>query len=190
MEEYKNLRNQITEAAGNVVYTYAAHWNIVNRLRARENFIKWLQIILTGLSTSGFLYTFGFNKSCWSWVPSLASAIALGLNLYVLHFNISEEIQKHRDAANALWDVREAYKALIVDFEALEVEEIRSKRNELTRAVSRINKIYPGTDEESFQKAQREIGNYIFKEGEAELFCGKISKSDVKKMKTNKTDRC
>lgn len=65
--------------------------------------------------------------------------------------------------SKSIWD-----DLLIVDFEALEVEEIRSKRNELTRAVSRINKIYPGTDEESFQKAQREIGNYIFKEGEAD----------------------
>ena len=38
-EEYRTkdkdkLRNQITDAAGNIIYTYSAHWNIVNRLKA------------------------------------------------------------------------------------------------------------------------------------------------------------
>ena len=47
-------------------------------------------------------------------------------------------------------------------------EEIRSRRDRLTRAVSRINKAYPGTDEESFRKAQKDIGKYIFEDGEAE----------------------
>jgi hypothetical protein len=47
-------------------------------------------------------------------------------------------------------------------------EEIRSRRDKLTRAVSRINKTYPGTDEDSFRKAQKDIGKYVFEDGEAE----------------------
>ena len=33
--------------------------------------------------------------------------------------------------------------------------------------ISRINKEYPGTDEKSFNKAQADIGNYEFTDGEA-----------------------
>lgn len=33
--------------------------------------------------------------------------------------------------------------------------------------ISRINKEYPGTDEKSFTKAQADIGNYEFADGEA-----------------------
>lgn len=171
MDERKRLLHQITDGCGNVMYTYAAHWNIVNELQEKQKFIKYSQIILTGISTSGFLYTFGFSKPCWSWIPGLASAISLGLNLYVLHFNISDEIQKHKNAANALWDVRETYKSLLVDFDFLTVDKIRDKRDKLIQEVSRINKIYLGTDEKSFNKAQKEIGKYLFEKGEADKLC-------------------
>lgn len=36
MQDIKEIiRNHMIEAAGNVVYTYNAHWNIVNRLKSR-----------------------------------------------------------------------------------------------------------------------------------------------------------
>ena len=72
----------------------------------------------------------------------------------MLNFNVSDDIKKHTDAANELWDVREAYKSLLVDFDALTDEEIRSKRDTLIAEISRINKAYPGTDEKSFAKVQ------------------------------------
>ena len=64
--------------------------------------------------------------------------------------------------------VREAYKALLVDFDALTDEEIRTKRDTLIAEIGRINKAYPGTDEKSFAKAQKEIGKYTFEDGESE----------------------
>lgn len=71
------------------------------------------------------------------------------------------------DAANELWDVREAYKDLFTDYDDLTNEQIRQRRDEITKNVSRINKKYPGTDEKSFAKAQKTIKNYIFYDGEA-----------------------
>ncbi len=46
-------------------------------------------------------------------------------------------------------------------------DQIREKRNDITREVSRINKEYPGTDERAFIKAQKNIQNYMFSEKEA-----------------------
>lgn len=162
------MRNQIAGSAGNVFYTYLVHWNIVNRLQKQYKGIKVLQIILTALSTGGFLTSILSGIAWLSWLGGLTSAVALGLNLYMLNFNVDDDIKKHTEAANELWDVREAYKALLTDFDVLSDEEIRAKRDGLTHEVSRINKAYPGTNEKAFKKAQREIGKYTFEDGEAE----------------------
>lgn len=162
------IRNQITKAAGNVSYTYLAHWNIVNRLKKRYAGIKTVQIILTALSTGGFLASLIAGIPWLSWIGGLTSAIALGLNLYMLNFNIPDDIKKHTDAANDLWGVREAYKSLLVDFNVLSDDVIREKRDRLIAEVGRINKAYPGTDEKAFKKAQHELGKYTFEEGEAD----------------------
>lgn len=169
MDEAKErLRNQITDSAGNVLYTYSAHWNIVNRLKAQHKGIKIAQIVLTALSTTGFLTSLISGVSWLGWIGGLTSALALALNLYMLNFNITEDAKKHIDAANELWDVREGYRSLLVDFDSLSEAEIRKRRDRLVDAVSRVNKNYPGTDEKAFAKAQRDIGKYTFDEGESE----------------------
>lgn len=166
--ERKKLIKQLTESAANVLYTYSAHWIIVNGLKKQFKVIKIVQIVLTAISTGGFLASLIAGKPWISWIGGLTSAIALGLNLYMLNFNVQEEIKKHTDAANELWDIREAYKSLLVDFDALSISTIRDKRDKLIETIGSINKTYPGTDKKSFSKAQKEIGKYTFDEGEAE----------------------
>ena len=163
----KKLMRQISDAAGNVLYTYDAHWVIVNRLRTQQAVLKITQICLTALSTGGFLASLIAGIPELSWVGGFTSAIALGLNLYSLNFNLPTDIKSHTDAANDLWDVREAYKSLLCDFEELSNEEIRTKRDMITKLVSRINKMYPGTDNKASAKAQKNIQKYIFEGGES-----------------------
>jgi hypothetical protein len=99
----------------------------------------------------------------------LTSAIALGINLYMLNFNLPDNIKQHIDAANALWEVRERYKSLIVDFDDIDILEARNRRDKLIQIVSEINKKYPGTDEKSFKRAQADIGKYEFNDGGEEV---------------------
>ena len=163
----EKLFRQISDAAGNVLYTYDAHWNIVNRLKTRQTAIKIMQICLTALSTGGFLTSVIAGIPWLCWVGGLTSATSLGLNLYSLNFHLPTNIKNHTDAANELWDVREAYKAIIIDFDEMTNEEIRIMRDKQTQAVSQINKKYPGTDDKAFTKAQKNIQHYIFDEGES-----------------------
>lgn len=162
------LRKQITDAAGNVFYTQIAHWIIVNRLKKWNTVLKVSQIVLTAATTAGLIATISSGVSWLSWLSGFCSAAALFLNLYSLHFKLPDQIKEHTAAANELWDVREGYKSLLVDFADLPVEEIRKKRDELIDKVSQINKKYPGTDNKSFKKAQKIKQDYIFDEGEAE----------------------
>ena len=167
LESKEKLHQQITDSAGSVIYTFSAHWDIVNRLKGRFALIKLIQIALTALSTGGFLASIISGIPSLSWMGGATSAVALGLNLYMLNFDLPSKIQMHTDAANELWDVREAYKSLLVDFDDLEPAQIRAKRDELITRTSEINKKYPETDSKSFRKAQVEIGKYEFEDGEA-----------------------
>ena len=163
----KKLYQQIIDAAGNVQYTYNAHWVIVDRLKTRQTSIKIIQIVLTAISTGGFLASIVVGIPWLSWVGGLTSALALALNLYSLNFNLPEDIKSHTDAANELWDVKESYKALITDFDDLTVEEIRTKRDSITQSVSRINKAYPGTDNKAFAITKKNLSHYVFEDGES-----------------------
>ena len=165
----EKLKDQIIEAAGNVQYTFIAHWNIVNRLKEYYWYIKIAQILLTAVAEGGFLTSLASGLPQLRWVGGLTSAIALGINLYMLNFNLPDNIKQHIDAANALWEVRERYKSLIVDFDDIDILEARNRRDKLIQIVSEINKKYPGTDEKSFKRAQADIGKYEFNDGEAEV---------------------
>lgn len=89
----------------------------MNRLRTQQTVIKITQICLTALSTGGFLASVIAGIPELSWVGGFTSAIALDLNLYSLNFNLLTDIKSHTDAAYDLWEVREAYKSLLCDFE-------------------------------------------------------------------------
>ena len=161
------LRNQILDSAANVKYTYISHWNIVSRLKTRFMRIKIIQIILTAFSTCGVLASIVAGIPQLGWISGVTSAISLCLNLYVLNFDLPRMIQLHNDAANELWHVRARFESLIVDFETMDISDIRNTRDELIIAIDSINKAYPGTDEKSFTKAQKDIDKYTFKDGEA-----------------------
>lgn len=97
----------------------------------------------------------------------------MGITLYTKDFNLDSEAKKHKDAADALWRVREEYKSLITDFDVLSNEEIRSKRDMLIQMVAGVNEKYPGTDDKSFKEAQKELKDeerQTFHPGEAEKF--------------------
>ena len=162
------IRKQITDSAGNVLYSYSAHWIIVKRMKKWQTFFKVIQIILTALSTGGFL-TVAFSKHPYLayWIGGLSSATSLAIHLCLLNFDMPDLIKKHTDAANDLWDVREDYKTLLIDYDLLDFEQIRCQRDHLKDRVSEINKKYPETDDKSFLKAKKSIGKYVFEDGEA-----------------------
>lgn len=99
MDEIKyeeKLRSQIKDAYGRVLYTYTAHHKLAARLIKQKNAIKITQIVLTAVSTVGFLATIITNQVLLSWLGGITAALSLGLNLYTRDFNLQEAIQKHK----------------------------------------------------------------------------------------------
>ena len=69
MEENQELLlNQIIDLHGKVVYTYTTHHKIQNRLERINKGVKISQIILTAVSTVGFLATVITNQYLLAWI--------------------------------------------------------------------------------------------------------------------------
>lgn len=84
-------------------------------------------------------------------------------------YKIQDEINQHRNAANALWDIRESYISLLTDYDILENDDIRHQRDVLCKKVSEVNNNYPATDSKSYRAAQKALKKdeeQTFKEGE------------------------
>lgn len=99
------------------------------------------------------------------------SVLSLFLNIYTKEYKIQDEINQHRNAANALWDIRESYVSLLTDYDILENDDIRHQRDVLCKKVSEVNNNYPATDSKSYRAAQKALKKdeeQTFKEGEVD----------------------
>ena len=109
IDNYKvNLKNQLIDAHGRIEYTYTQHHIIANRLLKKHRLLKITEIVLTAISTVGFLATVIQEQVTLAWIGGLGSALTLGITLYTKDFNLDSEAKKHKDAADALWRVRNA----------------------------------------------------------------------------------
>jgi len=167
----EKLKKQLIDAHGKIVYTFTAHWKIVDRLKKQFTRIKIVQILLTAASAVGIFTSLIAKIPSLGWLGGIAAFLSLSINLYMLNFNLPDDIKNHTDAANELWDIRESYTSLLTDFDDLDIDVIRNQRDKLTERVSHVNKKYPGTDSKSYkatQKALKEEEEQTFNEGEAE----------------------
>lgn len=159
------LYSMLEEAYGKVVYTYTAQVIHAGRLKRRNSFLKWLQIILSAVSTGGFLGSVITNQAALVWVGGICSTALLVLTAYFKDSDFSNTYARHHITSNNLWEVREEYLALLTDFHVLTTEEISKKRDDLRKKTSKIYENAPLTDARSYSLAQKAI-----KEEESQFF--------------------
>ena len=135
------LYSQIQDEYGKLVYTYTCHFKIADRLQKRNAWIKWGQIILSAVSTGGFLGVLISNEQILLWADK----------------DIATEKKDHIKAANCLWKVREEYLSLLTDFDTLNAEEIMQRRNQLINRSADIYDTAPITDAKSYVEAQKAL---------------------------------
>ena len=137
------LRGQIREVYGKVVYTYTTHIEMLNLLLAQNRWNKNIQIVMTAISTGGFLGDLIANIPCLQWPAGIAATISLALNLYFRDQNLEELIARHRGTINDLWYLREQYLSLLTDFDALDDDSFF----ESTRLVDKSEAVRAEADE-------------------------------------------
>lgn len=151
------LESQIREAYGRLVYTMTCHNNIVQRLISQNANLKVVQIILSALTTGGFLTSVITDQKVISIIGAIISISLLILNAYTRNFDLVETAQSHQKAVDALWIIREDYVSLLTDFEILEMAAIMTARDELQMRTAEVHTQSPRIDGKSYKKSRKEL---------------------------------
>jgi hypothetical protein len=153
------LEAQIRECYGRVVWTHKIQEKCADILNSQHDRIKFWQIVLSALTTSGILIAvFGELKEVGI-LSALVSLILTILNTYVKKYNLGSMAQKHADAAISIWNIRESYLSLLTDMraESIGCDEVRTARDKLQ---GELHKLYKGSPR-SFNKAYSEASKAL-----------------------------
>ena len=174
------LEGQLRECFGRVVYSHKTHEKCADILLKTYERIKLGQIILSAITTAGFVSVFfGEGKEKIGLiVASLVSAILLCLNLYQKNYNLAETAQNHKQAANDLWLVREKYQSLITDLVIgnKTLEAIQEKRDVLMEELNIVYSSAPSTNSKAYKEAQKALKqneDMTFSDEEIDMFLPK-----------------
>lgn len=146
------VESQIREAYGRVTYSQTCHDKFINRTVKLEDRI---QIVLSAITTSGFVVAIFSDDKIASVLGAIVSLALLILNTYIKNFDLSGIAQEHKKASDLLWKIREEYVSLLTDFEMLDANEIRNKRDELQERTSEVYSNSPRTDAKSYTAARK-----------------------------------
>ncbi len=172
------IEGQLRECYGRVVYSHKTHEKCADILLARLSNIKLAQIVLSALTTGSIVSVLFGSGTIGAAVGAVLSAILLMLNAYTKDYNLGEFAQKHRQAGADLWIIREEYLSLLTDLRmnATPIEEIRSRRDHLTKKLGAVYTGAPSTNYKAYKKAQdalNKLEDMTFSEPEIDAFLPK-----------------
>ena len=158
-QKYKSdLWSQIKDSYKKVVYTYVTHQKSLWLKSLKRDIIGWLQIVLTAMSTVGFLSIIITNKNMLAWMAGACSVISLALNLYSRSANMGEVVLEERKTVDALWPIVQDYLSLLTDFWYQDgVEEIKDKRKDLQDKTETVYNDAPRTGWLAYQLAKKAL---------------------------------
>ena len=158
-ESIQVLEGQLRECFGRVVYSHKAHEKCADILLKRLTRIKVWQIVLSVITTGGFISVLFGVETVGSIIASIVSAVLLGLNIYMKGEDLGELVQAHTRTASDIWLIREKYQSLITDLvigeDSLEI--IGQKRDVLMENLHLIYSNAPSTTDKAYKEAQHAL---------------------------------
>lgn len=176
--ENEILEAQIRECYGRVVWTHKTHEKCSDILDKRNSRIKFSQIVLSALTTTGIFVTVFGDKTWVGFISAVISAILLIINTYTKKYDLGEIAQKHANCAANLWNVRENYLSLLTDIRSgsVNTEAIRTQRDKLQSELYNIYKGSPRTLGKAYNeasKALKSLEEMTFSDAEIDSFLPK-----------------
>jgi hypothetical protein len=142
------LESQIRECFGRCAYAHKTHEKMAERCATSLWRVKWLQIILSALTTGGAVgVLFDNTTSVFAYGTAVLAISMLIVNSYTKDLDPGQKAQKHRDAASDIWNVRESYLSLLTDIKdsSFAVQTLRQRRDELQMQLHKIYRAAPHT---------------------------------------------
>lgn len=157
------------------MYSHKTHEKCADILLSRLSAIKITQITLSALTTAGFVAAVFGAGPVGAAVGLTVSTALLALNSYTKNYDLGELAQKHKQAANDLWLVRESYLSLLVDIAMKEkpLEALQEQRDELVKQLHTVYSGAPNTTFQAYKKAQEALQKYedmTFTDAEIDAF--------------------
>jgi hypothetical protein len=108
-------------------------------------------------------------------LSSVLGVMSLGLNLYTKNYDLGQIAQKHKDAADKLWNIRESYLSLLTDIASgsVSIDKIKSLREELQKKLATVYSGAPRTNGDAYKQAQAALKQYedmTFSDAEIDAF--------------------
>lgn len=169
------LEGQLRECFGRVVYSHKTHEKCADILLSRLSRIKLWQIILSSITTGGFIAAvFGAGK-IGALIGVFVSTSLLVLNAYTKNYDLGELSQKHRQAGADLWIIREKYLSIITDLRMGEkpIETLQRERDNLLEELHAVYMGAPSTTYKAYKKARealKQLEDMTFSDEEIDAF--------------------
>jgi hypothetical protein len=182
------LEGQVREGYGRVVYSHKTHEKCADLLLDKLSKIRVAQISLSALTTAGFVgVVFGAGQ-IGAVAGLVISTVLLALNSYTKNYDLGELAQKHKQAANDLWMIREKYQSLLVDIAMKErpLESLQGQRDQLVEQLHTVYSGAPSTTFKAYKKAQvalKTLEDMTFTDAEIDAFLPK----ELKRIQTTGT---
>ena len=153
------LEGQLRECFGRVVYSHKTHEKNAEIFIKRLSRIKFWQIVLSAITTGGCILVLLGAGLIGSIIASILSALLLCLTLYIKDYNLGELAQKHKQAANDIWIIREKYESLITDLATgnKTSEAILREREILMEDLHLVYSSAPSTSYQAYREAQKAL---------------------------------
>lgn len=121
--------------------------------------IKLSQIILSAITTGGFLAAVFGAGQIGTFIGIIVSTTLLVLNAYTKNYDLGELAQKHRQAGADLWIIREKYLSLITDLRMGEkpTESLQALRDNLLEELHSVYSGVPSTTYAAYRKAKEAL---------------------------------
>lgn len=179
------LEDQIREIYGRVVYSHKTHEACADALSSAHNKIKVGQIVLSAITTAGFIGVIFLDERLVAVLGVIAATVLLVLNAYTKDFDLGAVAQKHRESASDIWDIRERYLSLLTDMTETDASPsaVKKRRDELQEELHAIYKSAPSTNSKAYKKAQKKLqieDDLTFNTGEIDKFLPESLKRDSK----------
>jgi len=172
------LESQIRECFGRVVYSHKTQEKCADIVLTLHKRLKLLLIIISAIVTTSLLVKL-FGDQDWAlMVGIILSTILFGLNTYMKDYDLGEISQKHTNAANELWDIRESYLSLLTDLKAsqISINQIINQRDDLQKRLYNIYSGSPRTNFKAYKEASKALKvneELTFSDNEIDVFLPK-----------------
>ena len=174
-EDLYVLESHIRECFGRVVYSHKTQEKCADIVLLLHKRLK-LTVIVLSASVSSSLLVKIFGQQEWALILGvILSTLLFGLNTYMKDYDLGEICQKHTNAANELWDIRETYLTLLTDIRSnsVDVNSLRDIRDKLQVKLSSVYKGSPRTNYKAYtaaSKGLKENEELTFSDAEIDKF--------------------